>query len=417
MNPNTIGKMRSSRFTSQLLLLLLTAFYLLYKVPIVAYYVNTYVALLLFLLTLVFFVLYRLNLLTRSPIILPVMLVYICFNIFDLWWSGSSIINTIWSAFLLFLPVCMGVFIIYGKMDYIVRVAAPLMIVLYVITAITTYVGLLQSPEASRLMAADPTAYLRYYPYNIGSFNFIYSFVLLHPLMICVLKAKKMTLLAVALSVIGGLCVIQSEYTTATLLLMISCVAYLFPSNISKGKLYWRGYLAVIILVAVLLFLPAMLDALAELDMFLGSADKLHDVAGVLRGGKAEEASTQARIRVYQLSWETFLAHPIFGVRLFNLGKSGGHSFVLDTLAEWGVVGFSLVVVLYYCFRKMHRQISGNTVASYYALLFFGMVIVICLLNPHAWIFELGLGAPLLLRYAVLVNEGGKKIMPTKRQG
>lgn len=397
MNQPSIGKLRENRSVFEVLLMILMAFYLIQKLPIVSYHTNTYISMLVYVFMLTLFLLVDRACRHHPPILLIAVLLYAALYTFKLALDNTPTLNMIWSVFLALLPVFMGTIIVYNKMDYLARIAVPLILIVYAVTALTTYLGLLDNPGASRLMAADPTAYHRYFPYNIGGFNFVYSFVLLHPLMICYLKEKRLWFLAPFLTIIGGMCVLESEYTTAALLFVISCIAYFFPSRTTRNRARFRTNLILFAVVLAMLFLPIILDSLAELPLFASSAEKLQDVANVLRGQDSESVSTQNRIYFYKKSWDTFVADPLFGGKAFGRSRAGGHSFVLDTLADWGIVGFALVSILYWYFRKLYRRICKNSSTSLYATLFFLLIIAICILNPQAWLFELGFAAPVFL--------------------
>ena len=397
MNISAVAKLREKRSAFDVFLMILMAFYLIQKMPIVSYYTNTYISMLVYVLMLVLFLSVDKVCLNRLPILLLAALFYAGQYALDLALEGTQFFYLIWSVFLALLPIFVGTIIVYNKMDYLARIAVPLILIAYTFTALTTYLGLLDHPEASRLMAADPTAYHRYFPHNIGGFNFVYSFVLLHPLMICYLREKRLWFLAPPLTAIGGMCVLASEYTTAALLFVISCIAYFFPSRTTRNRARFRTKLILFAMVLALLFLPSILDFLAELPIFASSEEKLQDVANVLRGQESESISTQNRIYFYQKSWDSFAADPMLGGKVFGRSRAGGHSFVLDTLADWGIVGFALVAILYWYFRKLYSRICKKSSASLYATLFFLLIIAICVLNPHAWLFEVGFAAPVFL--------------------
>ena len=409
MNQEQLLGARKPRTAIEIILLVLSVFYLFWKTPIVAYYMNTYVAMSLLVAMLAFFLLQDRACRKTPPVLLMVTFLYAIFDAYNLLLNKTSILNILWTVFLAVMPVFVGVIIVANKMDYLVRVLVPVIILLYAITAATTYIGLLQFPDASRIMAADSTAYIKYFPRNIGSFNFIYSLTLLHPLIICVLKEKKHLILSFAFTIISAMAVFKSDYTTAALLFLISCIAYFFPSRTSNNRVRAWGLLLSLAIVVLIFFVPTILDGLAEVSFLYDSSDKLRDVANILRGGNASDVATKARIRVYERSWNTFLEYPFWGATVKNANSVGGHSFFLDILAKWGILGFSLVGVLYFFFRRLHRRICGGATVSYYAFLFMCMIVIICILNPHAWLFELGFAAPVFLQYATTAAESPTK--------
>ena len=377
-------------------IIVLLVFYILWKIPIVAYYMNTYAAMMALVLLTVLVAFYDSKYITKTPKLMIALLAFLILNICDQFFIGTvrlnEVVNIIWRIFLDVMPVFVGCLLVYNKMNFAIKVIVPTVIVTHIVTAITTYVGLLYFPEASRIMATGGTHFEKYYVYNIGGFSFIYSCVLLHPLFVGYFKLRGKYFWSALTTVIIAACVFESTYTTAALLFILSCIAYFLPSKIEGRIDKKRVFLITLFLLVVLLMLPMLLNALAEWDVLESSSEKLKDLAGMLQGKEAESQGTIARQNVYLKSWEWFKSSPIIGS-----GHSGGHSYFLDTLSKWGIIGIVIVIWFSFSFAKEYKKQSKGLSIYYYAMLFFVLVLILCVLNPKAWTYQLGFAAPLII--------------------
>ncbi len=304
----------------------------------------------------------------------------------------------IWDVFLCGFALLSGYLIIVRGDERLISYVITVVIVAYTITAITTYAGTLFFPQASRSMTADPTLIDRYYPYNIGGFGFVYSLVLLHPFFVFFLRKRNRGAWAVLVSVISGLCVVEAEFTTAILLFFVSCVAYLFPPEADRQVVKRRVRAVVLLVVVVLVFLPVFLNWVSQWSFIPEDAsEKITDIANLLQGEEADNVDTELRQMAYSSSWKLFLKNPVFGTSLFSSEEGGGHSFFIDLLAKWGLVGLTVVGCLLYCFWKWFQVLSQKQTVGYISVLVLLMIIVLQILNPTFWSFELGFAVPLFL--------------------
>lgn len=373
-------------------------FYIVWKMPIVSYYISSYIAMGLLAILFVVFILRSKMKLTSMPLVLVSAVMYIILMLLEktVLRQGNAF-YALWDIFLAFIPFVMGPALIMQNDRKMIDTITCTLIISYSITALTTYVGLLAFPGASRIMAADSLAYHRYYPYNIGGFGFVYSLVLLHPLFVCLLKNKQKTGTAILLSLITGLAIFESEYTTATLLFIFSCMVYVLP--LGKEPQIVRSRMLAIGLVAVIsiLFLPSLLRFISEWDALESSAEKITDIANMLQGKRTTAEDTELRKLTYQASWDTFLSNPILGTSFFESSKVGGHSLMLDCLANWGLIGFSVFLFLLYCLWNFYKQVTRKSSYIYVVIIVFLSAIVLMALNPTFWAFELGLAIPILI--------------------
>lgn len=389
------------------LISVLLSFYVIWKMPIVAIYTNTYIAMLLLVMMFALLLLKDSDFLNHAPAIFGAAIACMTVTLITDLSLNMGLLNSVWAAFLDLLPMTLGAVMIYKKMDRQIKLLVPILIVVYVITTVTTYNGLQEFPMASRELATGSVDYGPYYARNIGGFNFIYSLVVLHPMFICILWGRRKRVLSIALSVLIGLCIFESKYTMAALTFMVSCIAYFIPMKKDKKDASVRLFLILIFAIVVYVLAPAILNRLAKLEILEASADKLEDIADMLQGEEADFLGTQLRQQAYERSWKTFLASPVWGTRLMSFGFSGGHSYILDTMANWGVIGLGLIL---YTLRKVaqyYKRITENTTIYYFVMLSLILAVVLSILNSHFWPYELGFIIPIFVYYSI--NITGKK--------
>lgn len=379
---------------------LLLAFYLLWKAPIIAIYVNTYIAMLLLVAWFFLLLLSKLSKVSFRLKIQPIdafFLVYVILQLLINCRYSDSFVNAIWSVFLEVVPYVAARVIIENNDKKSAKIVVSIILITYTVTSITTIMGYALFPNASRILAADSTAYAVYYKYNIGGFNFVYSLVITHPMIICLFKKKKKLLISLAYSCLIGACIFLSNYTTASLLFILSCIAYFLPySNraaVGKKRIRW---IIVFLLVAVW-FLPSLLRYISTFDIFSESATKIQDIANLLQGQGTNAVDTTFRRAKYELSIDAFLKYPITGGYILERLTLGGHSFWLDYLGQFGVIGTSFILGLYWCIFKSYFRLSNKSSTLFFSLVSLLLSFILSILNPGLWIFEIAFVVPVFL--------------------
>ena len=274
---------------------------------------------------------------------------------------------------------------------------------MYILTAITSTIGLLSFPEASRLLAlgSGTEMYATYTRMNIGSFDFVYEIVLLTPLFIGMLKTKKVNkLMGVFLVVLSGLFVINSQYTTA-LLLYLMTLTLLLPIKITSRKL------VIIIIIELLcaLFLPDLIsNLLFTVANSTGSnlvSERLTYIAEVLSGASPTESiAAESRMIVYERALAAF--RNSYGFGSWSSTGSGGHSFIFDNMGVYGYIGIFMILELLKSVFKISLKPFKNSACYGYMIWSFIMSIILMFLNPKANIFFLG---SILLLYGLVMSQ------------
>ena len=279
-------------------------------------------------------------------------------------------------------------------------VYSKLIILCIMITMITTIIGCIRNPNAARVLATvdsqDKESFI-YDMQNIGGYNFVYYIVLLYPVLILSYKMRRIKLLPVLiLASVVFLTIVYSEYTTALLLFMISSFLFFTKRNLSAKGIIIISILAIMCL---LFFTDVIADFLRWLSNMLGSetiGSRLDALAG---GRKGLENSEDNRIELYLKSIKMFLEYPLTGTTVFGYSITGGHSFILDYIAQFGMVGG---IVLFFMYKKVIFSFMmpyKEKIGFGYIVWVFIQAIILSIVNTGMWLEVLCLFTPILLHW------------------
>lgn len=283
-------------------------------------------------------------------------------------------------------------------------------LICFIITSITTIYGCITFPSAARLLAngnfvvenADLVAIYR--GMNIGDFQFVYTLVLIIPVVLCVcrnyLRHKIAGYFILALFLYT---IYKTQYTTA-LLLSIAAVSFLIipATHYSRRPVAWLASFIVIAVIASPLFSGVLLyvssafqgevltERLSELSMYVGGRDL------------DESTDYGTRLSLWGLSLDTFLKYFFTGVYFVTKRSQaymyiGGHSFILDTMARFGIVGFLLLIWMFMTLYKLYIKPYRQRPEYIYILVVYAINIVQCLLNTLSIVIVFVFLIPLLL--------------------
>jgi len=230
-----------------------------------------------------------------------------------------------------------------------------MILIMYMITAVTTYIGTINYPGAARMMATLSNTDLLYHTYvkkNIGNFTFVYELLLLLPLLIYLTKSKWLQpVLGYLLIALTGVVIVATEYGMAVLLYCVSLLL-LVPRKLTTKRL-------MIILMVVLVVFVVGADSIAVLFERLSDSvdsetlsERFLVVAETLKGeDKLSSATGMARIELYTKSLKGFRDTAFLGK--WDIGSVGGHSFVFDTLGCYGLLGIVGMIIVFFTIYKL----------------------------------------------------------------
>ena len=325
------------------------------------------------------------------------LLPFIAFQMLSLFSPIGDVLLWGYGILAVLLPVIVG----YYLTEDVKRIIKPyytLLIISMIITIITTIIGCIQYPGASRIMATisssqDANA-IMYDMKNIGGYYVIYFMVLLYPVIILAYKIKKIKMFtAIAISVIILVMAVYSEYTTALVLFVLSS-----PMLFMKRDFSLRGVIIITIAGFLILFLfsgliTGFFDWLSKQVSSEDMADRLSALAGGVQGLENAEDN---RIELYRMSLNKFLTHPLFGTLFESYKLNGGHSFILDNLASYGLIGGAL---MYFMYRRIFERFFlpfKDKPGFGYVIWTFIQAIILSIVNTGMWLEVLCLFCPIL---------------------
>lgn len=301
--------------------------------------------------------------------------------------------------FLLFiLPLSLGDYLC--KDDYLCDRCNYYLWIVLIITSITTIIGSIRYPEASRWLAtvdeANNVLKTRYDMANIGGYEFVYTVTLLYPLVVYSWKRKRLPwyLAFTIMSLFFGVALF-TEYTTATLLCSVSTITVFVKKTTSVKRVLC---ILLVILLAFYFIAPLASSLLIWLSNIVDSpiiSERLNAIA-LGSNGIQESEDGAARLRRYQMSIDSFFSSPIWGGAWEKL-PTGGHSFILDFLGMYGAIGMFLLLLFYTSafilfYREWVHREYGICI-----IWFFLQTVILSLLNAGMWIQVLTLFGPVIL--------------------
>lgn len=324
---------------------------------------------------------------------------FLCWMLLTYFTRTSSLLLWAYQVMLELAPVLIGYYLITycNRKD---KFFPWLIFLLCAVTLITTIVGCIQYPTAARYIAtisdSQEALAIQYDWMNIGGYNLVYIIVLLHPLLILAYKQKKIKKIWAFIGSISILALsIYTEYTTAFLLTILTGLLYFF-----KKELSWKRLLALGVVVVLLFFVFS--EAISNFLLYLSEIIESESISTrleALAGGRVGiENSEDNRIALYEMSLNTFFQNPIFGTFITGGGRIGGHSFILDYIAQFGLIGVVLIVAMYRVIYKKFFAPYKNKKGFGYVYWLFLQAILLSLVNTGMWLIVLAVFTPIFLK-------------------
>lgn len=300
--------------------------------------------------------------------------------------------------FLLFImPLIVSAYIIRYHEEECNKYARAIVLCI-MITIITTSVGLEANPGASRWLAtaqssSDPR--LTGYSWkNIGGYDFVYTLVLMYPILVLAYKKKKISLFKTVLiaSLIFS-CLILAEYTIALILFIATTILFFMKKDLKTKDI---TFFLIVTVLTMFIFSSAMSNILRGIASNVESeimSMRLNDLAG---GASVLQKSEDNRLDLYMMSLNTFFHHP-FGTFINGGGGIGGHSFTLDALGQYGILG---LLVLIYMYRKLYYLFyhKYSKKADFgYTMWVFSQAVFLSTINTGMWVDILSFYIPVVL--------------------
>ena len=339
-----------------------------------------------------------------SRFIIKILLVFVPIIIIEITYNSmysNDILKNLYRQYLfLFSPILSIQLIIENKLTNIEKISI-IIILAYLITAITSYLGLLTDPLAARWLASAADSNDTYYASlnikNIGGYVTVYSCVLLYPMLIAIFKQtmKKYKILFIVITIIMGLYIVSSQYATAIVMFLMSIILSLFPRKLKFKQLIIIG----ISLIVFLFLIKPLIADIFYLFSYKSTSSIVSirmQVIGDLLMGINNYSEGNTRIPLMLEDINIFIKYPLFGSMLEAKGITSGHSFILNMLAKSGVIGGGCLFIMYRgIFRIFYKPFKNEDFYGY-LLYSFLLGILLSIVNTKAWLFNLVIINPIL---------------------
>ena len=378
---------------------LIISYVLLYTImPIVARLTSSYLTTYFYMIVVVALIILILvidrpeNLNLYGTFLLP----FVVYGLLTVFLTNEDIIMWGYQVVLLWLPVILGYYFTQD-LSRILSFYPKVIVFALIVTMITTIIGCIRNPNAARELASVNSAdeiSSAYDMMNIGGYSFVYYVVLLYPVLILMYKSKRIRLLpTILITIVILFTVVYSEYTTALLLFVFSSVLYFTKRELSVRGIIFISVLAVLFALFFSGVIAGFLHWLADIIGSEAIADRLNALAG---GKVGLEASEDKRLELYLMSLNTFFAHPVFGMFINKSGVEGAHSFILDNLAKYGLLGgFCMFYMYKRVFTRFFLPFKDRPGFGYIVWTFI-QAIILSLVNTGIWLEVLCLFCPIL---------------------
>lgn len=357
--------------------------------PVISYYVPIFIRMMLWIIILSM-IISKSNLKYTSKIFLKVLPIFLIpfLNIVYLSLSGDiGITNRMYELMhLLMLPLISLFLINTGNKSSSYRLVVILGIS-YLITAITTYSGNILFPGASRLLATgmgdQVSLYKSFLKYNIGGFDFTYTIVLLIPIIIYLFKNSKHTkIIYLAILIVLIAVVIKTEYTTAFIFTITGLLVFFLPTTIKPKRLLPLIIIFLALSFVVTELLQSVLSWLSSTVSGENIALRLSSMSDMLSGKVVSDESDLAnRSMHYTKSINDFLSSPFIGTGM----NGGGHSFLLDNMAKYGLFGLFLYIIMFrYIYKIFIKPFAKEKIYGHVIYVFL-TYIALTIVNPQPY--------------------------------
>lgn len=224
---------------------------------------------------------------------------------------------------------------------------------------------------------------------NIGGTDYSHFALFLTLVSLCAYndcKKKNIKYLMILLMVISIYYIVACGMrATVVIFLIVSFPLIAVASNVNRSFIFYGILLlATIVLIidynSILRFLISLFDSERLSSRF----------ESLLETNTINDDSFSGRVYYYRLSIETFFssfdrflfgvgAHPLRELDVRTIGMVGGHSQIFDLLAQYGVLGFLIMILLFSSIAKYFFSLACNKIVlRQYKILFVVLILFSC---------------------------------------
>lgn len=358
--------------------------------PVVDYYCNWYITLLPFLVVIYRLAQYRRTLNDTCAL----MLLAFCFTLLQFWgvYRGNDFITWVLNGMIVWLPCLVALYVKQSGGEKFVKKYLQTYIIITTVTSVTTLIGLVRYPTASRELASGTEIHdtTKYTLQNIGGYEHIYTLVVLIPIIIWTIRNtyKAWRTINIGCLLINLFCIFKSQYTIAIIVAIITLL-------VSFLKKYKKILVTVLAALVILLLIDRGVGVSFFSQVFLYFSkhigaeyvgDRLLQVSQLLEGAVVSTQTSTARIDHYRHCWQGFINSPIWGNNMGQFAENNisGHSMALDIMAGLGLIGLASTLAIFrksfeIVFRAVGKKISSTILITWLTF------IAVSILNPSSF--------------------------------
>ena len=175
--------------------------------------------------------------------------------------------------------------------------------------------------------------------------------------------------------------VVYSDYATALLCIIISIIIlFVFPKQLKTKHFIIMVVLTSVFMYASAWLLTPFLDVLGNLIGGEYTSARLQELSSFSTNEQSYlEGDMGARSELYMKSINSFFGSPVWGS---SSAQVGGHSYVFDNMAKFGLIGVVGMIIMFWAvFKRFYAPFKQQKWYGHILFSFF-MVILLAFLNP-----------------------------------
>ncbi len=276
--------------------------------------------------------------------------------------------------------------------------------VFILITIITTNIALTINPliirDSANSFFADVSQRRLFRILGSAGYGYAQAFVMLIPILIYHIKKNTKLVLTkrwLWLVLFAIIVTTLRSQVFANMLVMIATSLLSFAGSKRRKAMY--RYVFIFFLLFIIIPNSTYINLLNSVSEYFpeesNTYSKIKDLAMFIENPELEMTTgTGSRAARYPLLFEALLRKPIFGDASYESKMSigaGGHLYLMNKLALFGIFGFSLFIyMLYKIYKSISRLIYDNEMAFYYflsvlAFIMFGLIKTVG--GREVWVF------------------------------
>lgn len=302
----------------------------------------------------------------------------------------------------------------YDKEFY--QFAIAFLLVVICIFCVTTIQGTLDNPYASRIANSEWLEDRFEGNENIGLYGFVYMCVLILPSLNYMrrnrsMQSKTLSLLTLVASILFSIMILLAGYLIALICWILAILLPLYERLNARTKLLLLIFIGFVIIGFYTEIISGIFSVartlvgdnivyLKKLDAFEAFFDS-RTITGDLLG----------RTKNYQASLNNLIKYPIVGSYILGkIPEGGGHSWLIDNLARYGILPTLLLANLYWKYPRkvIDIDLKGNVLATTILII----VIIFGITDPYPQ--EMGIALFFFMPFALMLEREKRQAIGEK---